>query len=838
MATVWLVLRADVRRKWRALLSLALLLGLAGGVVLTAAAGAQRTDTAYPRLLTWANASQVEVAPGEPDPAYFAALARLPQVAAVAPVNQYTVALPVPHGTPDSQVQALSSPNGTYGASVDRVKIVAGRMFSAAAADEAVIDPQLASMEHLKPGDILRVLGIPGNTSAGPTLKGALPLNFLVTAIAVFDDQVVPVTATNSLPLVLFSSGFTRTSAATKTFYLAEGGVRLRPGADPAAFITTAKSVEKKYPQAEGDFSVFTNLSDEITASERGIRPEAVALAVFAALAGLITLAVLGQLLARQLALDSAEFPILRAVGMTRRSLFALSAARLALVTVSGAILAVAIAVAASPLMPFGAARVAEPDPGVQAGLAMLAIGFAVIALAPLALLAWPAARAVSHAMGPLGVAEPVAARARPSLLATALTSAGPVSSGIGVRMALEPGRGRTAIPVRSALAGSIVAIAALVAATVFGTSLAGLVGTPGRYGQNWDAELTTGFAAVPAPFAAKVLSTVRGLTGYAEGNSGQLTVDGQTVPAIGLGKESGSASQGDVSPQGGGGYLTMLAGRAPAAPDEIALGAQTLRAIHAGLGQTARVAVNLATGVGGSGTVRTMRVVGEVILPDFGLQDLSDTDLGSGAVVMPALLTTYQANTGCVHGVTCYDFFLLRYRPGTNTAAAATRLLAATAAASCPFSACAVTSDQQPGDIRDYAAIRDTPVALSAVLAVLAVGTLAHVLLTGVRRRRRDVAVLKTLGFTRSQVQGVVAWEATALAAAALLIGIPVGVVAGRWAWVLFANTAGVATQATVQVSLVLLAIPATLVVTNLIAVWPGWRAARLRPAQVLRTE
>jgi ABC-type lipoprotein release transport system permease subunit len=110
--------------------------------------------------------------------------------------------------------------------------------------------------------------------------------------------------------------------------------------------------------------------------------------------------------------------------------------------------------------------------------------------------------------------------------------------------------------------------------------------------------------------------------------------------------------------------------------------------------------------------------------------------------------------------------------------------------------------------------------------------------LLTGVRRRRRDVAVLKTLGFTRSQVQGVIAWEATALAAAALLIGIPVGVVAGRWAWVLFANTAGVATQATVQVSLVLLAIPATLVVTNLIAVWPGWRAARLRPAQVLRAE
>jgi hypothetical protein len=49
MAPVWFALRAGTRRRWQALVSLALLLGLAGGVVLTAAAGARRTDTAYPR---------------------------------------------------------------------------------------------------------------------------------------------------------------------------------------------------------------------------------------------------------------------------------------------------------------------------------------------------------------------------------------------------------------------------------------------------------------------------------------------------------------------------------------------------------------------------------------------------------------------------------------------------------------------------------------------------------------------------------------------------------------------------------------------------------------------
>ena len=148
------------------------------------------------------------------------------------------------------------------------------------------------------------------------------------------------------------------------------------------------------------------------------------------------------------------------------------------------------------------------------------------------------------------------------------------------------------------------------------------------------------------------------------------------------------------------------------------------------------------------------------------------------------------------------------------------------------------MTTDQSPSDIKDYASVRDTPLVLAAVLIVFAVGTLAHVLLTGVRRRRRDLALLKTLGFNRSQVLATVAWEASTFAAVALLIGLPLGVLAGRWAWAYFANAAGAPSQATVPLTAVLLAIPATLLIANLIAAWPGWTAARLRPALVLRTE
>ena len=245
----------------------------------------------------------------------------------------------------------------------------------------------------------------------------------------------------------------------------------MRPGASPATFAAAARALAARYPQAQGSHTVVVNLADEIAATQRAIRPQAVALAVFAGLAGLISLAVIGQLLARQLSLEAAEFPVLRAIGMTPRSLLALSMARLAMVTGTGAVLAVAVAVAASPLTPIGAARLAEPDPGVHADIAVLAAGLAIIALLPLILLALPAWRAVRRAAGPPVVAEPTAGRTRPSPLMTALTAAGPVTTGLGMRMAFEPGRGRTAVPVRSALAGTTIAIAALVAAAVFGTA-------------------------------------------------------------------------------------------------------------------------------------------------------------------------------------------------------------------------------------------------------------------------------------------------------------------------------------------------------------------------------
>ena len=61
---------------------------------------------------------------------------------------------------------------------------------------------------------------------------------------------------------------------------------------------------------------------------------------------------------------------------------------------------------------------------------------------------------------------------------------------------------------------------------------------------------------------------------------------------------------------------------------------------------------------------------------------------------------------------------------------------------------------------------------------------------------------------------------------------------IAGHWAWQLFASAAGVSARADTPVPVLVAAIAAVLLLANLIAVWPGWRAARIRPALALRSE
>jgi ABC-type antimicrobial peptide transport system permease subunit len=814
MDALRLTLRAELRRRWRPMIGLALLLGVIGGVVLNAAAGAERTDTAYPRLLRQANAAQLLLIASQYTPAaFYARLRRLPQVASLSEAGLYNALLPARHGPGSTVVETFSSPNDSFGVTGDRVRILSGHWFSRADPRAVMIDQQLAAREHLRPGSTLHIFVVPGQRL--PELSRARNLSFRVSAIVVFDTQIVPATKVNAEPMALFSPPFASTRLALSASFGAEAAVRLRPGVSLPAFLHAASGLARNYRDASPLGAI--NLAEEVTATQRAIRPQAVALALFAALAGLIALVVIGQLLSRQLSLDSAEFPVLRTLGMTPRGLTALSLSRLAVITVTGGLAAVGIAIAASPLMPIGPARLAEPHPGMDVNLVILGAGWAAIIALPLLLLAPAAWRNGVRTAGPLGVAEPPGP-ARASRLGALLDRAGPVTGSLGVRMAFEPGHGRTAVPVRSALAGTIVAIAAVIAAFVFGASLIHLVDTPNLYGQDWQQQLDLQFGGAHGSLLSHILARQKGLASYAEGDYGQVTIDGHILPAIGL------------EPVHGREFVTLLAGHAPVGRNEIALGAQTLDSLHLTVGQQIPVLAN--------GVSRPMRITGTAVFASFGRGGFESTDLGNGAVVTAPVLSQPIPSSGCIGRLTCYNFVLMRYRPGTDLPAAGVRLSRVLLAHHCPPGSCLVVSDQRPNDIRNYAGVRDTPLLLSAALTLLAVGTMVHVLVTGVRRRRRDLAVLKALGLVRRQVLGVVEWQAAALAAVALLFGVPLGILAGRWSWAIFAGSAGVSPAATVPVLLVLATIPVTVALGVLIAAWPGRTAARVRPAVALRSE
>src|SRR5262249_10203965 len=177
--------------------------------------------------------------------------------------------------------------------------------------------------------------------------------------------------------------------------------------------------------------------------------------------------------------------------------------------------------------------------------------------------------------------------------------------------------------------------------------SLVGLVGTPHRYGQNWDAELDLGFGAAPGNLAGQLLRSDPAVTGYAGGDYGLVSVKGTLVAAIGLDPPGGASP--------GNGYPTMLAGRVPAGPGEIALGAKTMAAAHVQMGQVIPVVINHAA-VTGPPVTRSMRVVGEVIFPAFSRGAFNPTDLGTGALLTTSVLS--EPASGCHASGICYNFF------------------------------------------------------------------------------------------------------------------------------------------------------------------------------------
>jgi hypothetical protein len=382
-----------------------------------------------------------------------------------------------------------------------------------------------------------------------------------------------------------------------------------------------------------------------------------------------------------------------------------------------------------------------------------------------------------------------------------------PVPAVVGARFALEAGRGRSAVPVRPALLGAVAGVLGVLAAFTFSAGVSDAATNPARFGQTWQLETFIGLNGHDGGPAAKVLRAVAGdrdVTGVDDilvsgAQSGQVSIESFTYDGV-AGKW--------IQP-------VLTGGLMAAAPDEIVLAPLTAGQLHAAVGSTVRLK--------GGPAPQTFRVTGIGFVPAG-----PHNSYAGGAWLTPAGYTRLFRGT---HFAFKFHLAAVSLRPGADVAAVAHRLSAM--GKGITFFPPPPLPEVQT--IKDVAAL---PLALSAFLALLAVGAVGHALSIAVRRRRHELAVLRALGLTRLQSRMVVATQASVLAVIGLLFGVPLGIALGRTIWRVAAGATPLAYHPPLAVVALLLIGPLALLAANALAAWPARRAARLQTGQILRIE
>jgi hypothetical protein len=326
------------------------------------------------------------------------------------------------------------------------------------------------------------------------------------------------------------------------------------------------------------------------------------------------------------------------------------------------------------------------------------------------------------------------------------------------------------------------------------------MLDSPRLYGWNWSVK--SGAPALPDVSAALLpaFSHDPVIAAFASGTITQAELGLERVDVMGM-----QQRQGHVAP-------TVIEGRLPRNAGEVMVGTRNLE--HAGL-KVGDIAV-LRLGNTASG----LRIVGRGLFPEFG----DAGGLGNGVYVtfhgLQRMLPEARENV-----------FLLRYRSGTDASSETAHLRAA-------LDPLPTRASGEPREVQALSDVSGLPALLGGVLALLAAATLAHTLISSVRRRRRDLAMLRTMGFVRRQVWLSVFWQTATLVSIALVIGIPLGALLGRFAWNVFAEDLGAIAEAQIAWRPFLVIVPAAFVLAGLVATVPAWLAGRARPSAALRSE
>ena len=733
MGTIGLVARRDLGQRWRRLLVLTVLIGAAGAFTLAMVAGARRTSTALDRFQQQSRSADIELA-ADTTPAQVEQLADVDGVAGIAVLEAFGLIIPA---APDFQAIGAATDN-RFGDVVDRGRIVAGRAPNPAAADEITIGEGLAARLGLAVGDHLDVESfspeqiaaiLSGTADVGPRAGPVVRLR--VVGIVRRPLDLGDPTASGGL--LVLTPEFARTYADQIGVFGSRVRIRTEHGAADVPEVLAASR------QILGDSQfIAQGLAVDTQGARNTIDVLASALWIGAAVAALAGIVTIGIVLTREISLVSVDLGTLRELGCDRRQCVIVAAVPGVLLAGGGALLAALGAIAASPLFPVGVARRADPAVGIHADWTALSLGAIGIGACVLLIVFVVSYRATRSSTPGVAGSRP----ARTSKVAERVAAAGvgpPVTN--GVRMALERGGGRTAVPVRTGLVGAAVGTIGVAAVLVFGSSLNHLVRTPTRYGAAWDFRTMDVTPNTPCGAGDYGLAADEGIATLAEVCVQNVQLAGRPVTGVAFTPLHG----GTISPE-------VTAGRAPVGPGEVALGAKTLQALDKHIGDRVQVT--------GRDAQAEYEIVGRAIIPTLGpAQPLDD-----------GIVFTGQGYQQLFDQNLFSRYFVGRFSAGADRAALVRRIdalpqLTATAGPSLPV---------EVGRLRE---IDWLPVALAALLGGLALLAVGQALVTAVRRRRRDLALLKTLGFDRRQVQATVAWQATTMGVVGLLVGIPIGV-------------------------------------------------------------
>ena len=762
---------SGLRNRWRSTVAITALVATVFGIVMSVAAGAQRTATAPDR---YTSASEIDIdgvvtqdEGGSPRTDEIGALAGVESIEAITFVFGEVVG---PSADDLGSLVFSGSP------SVFDLRLVSGRQVDPDRDDEFVATQDFVDATDARFGDTFEIVtytqqqvdssGFDEPSPEGPRIEATL--------VGVVDG---PSQLNDNTPIAVVSASLVQMPdvGVSATF----NAIDLRDGVDLAQLRAQLDTL----PGSQGlSLEPAEMVSSEI---RRAVSTQARGLWLLALAAAIAAIAVIGQLITRQVRPTTADRERLGAIGFTNHQVVAVSMGLAAIPIVAGSLLAAALAVVPSGLFPNGFVRIVEPTPGLFVDWSVLA-GGAVVVIVALTLwtfVSLTVAGSMVHSPTPSPAVEALATHATSPAAAT------------GTRLAF----GRFATdhgPARGSMVGVVLTIAGVTAALTFGASLDRLIDEPFRYGTNYDAKIgDNGAAGLPEGVAERLDAQpeVASLILYSDNNA---RVGDTTMPLLGM-----EIVRGEGTP-------TVVAGRLPVGNDEIAFGRVTARDIDARIGDE-------VTLVGDTGTA-SYRVTGLVVVPGLGAND----GLGDGGLVTPTGLMKIDDNAVPTAAA-------VQLRGGVDDLVAAM-----------PEFDGIPDAPYVPSAIVNVARVRAIPFALAALLATLALLTVGHVMVVSTRGSRRELAILRSLGAQSSWIGRAVHWHATLFTSFCVAVGIPLGVITGRLVWIAFAQNMGAIE--TPVVPLVAFGIAALIIVTlaNVAAAIPARRARRVRPAQLLRTE